>query len=328
MPKISVIIPVYNGEKYIKRCIDSIINQTYDNVQIIIINDGSTDNTENILKDYSNIVLINKENEGVSKARNTGLSLATGDYIYFCDADDYLEKDAFETLVKEYAENDLLRFGHYVVNGDQKKEKTNEDDILASVDLNFDDNEQILEYLISNKTEGHLWNYLFKLSVIKDKNILFDEDLFYQEDVIFLLEYVLKIKKIKVVSNPFYNYFVNENSVTKNIESSVRNLSSIAKLRQKFLDILKENNMMNLSSLLEQRFLNLQLSYVLDYRDKLSKKECVKVLKRIATANHEYYSDVLKKPISKKWKIFINLLKNKHIHLFNAYIKLYLLFKK
>lgn len=327
MPKISVIIPVYNGEGYIERCIDSVINQTYGDTEIIVINDGSTDDTENILKKYSNIVLVNKKNEGVSRARNTGLSLATGDYVYFCDADDYLEKDAFEVLINEYDENDLLRFGHYVVNGEEKIEKKNNDDILAGVNLRFDDNEQILEYLISNKTEGHLWNYLFKLKIIKD-NILFDEELFYQEDVIFLLEYCLNIKNIKVISNPFYNYCVNENSVTKNIESSIRNLSSIAKLRHKFLNLLKKNNMMSLSPLLEQRFLNLQLSYVLDYREKLSKKEYVNVLKRIAIANHEYYLDVLKEPISKKWKIFIGLLKNKHIHLFNVYIKLYLLFKK
>ena len=328
MPKISIIIPVYNGEKYIRRCLDSVINQTYNDIQIIVINDGSTDNTENILKTYSDIVLINKENEGVSKARNTGLSLATGDYVYFCDADDYLEENAFEVLVKEYAENDLLRFGHYVVNGDQKKEKTNDDDVLAGVDLSFNSNEQILEYLISNKTEGHLWNYLFKLSVIKENDILFDEELFYQEDVMFLLRYCLNIKNIKIISNPFYNYYVNENSVTKNIKSSIRNLSSISNLRHKMLKLLKDNDKMNLSSLLEQRFLNLQLSYILDYRIKLSKKEYMDFLKQISIANHEYYDEVLKKPIAKKWKIFINLLKNKRIHLFNFYIRLYLLMKK
>ena len=327
MPKISVIIPVYNGEKYIQRCIDSVFNQTYSNVEIIVVNDGSTDNTENILKSYSNIVLINKKNEGVSRARNTGLSLATGDYVYFCDADDYLEKDAFEILVKEYAESDLLRFGHYVVDGEKKKEKKNTDDVLALVDLTFD-SKKLLEYLVSNKTEGHLWNYLFKLSVIKDNKILFDEELFYQEDVMFLLEYCLKIKNVKVISNPYYNYCVNENSVTKNIESSIRNLSSIANLRYKILKLLKDSNNMNLSSLLEQRFLNLQLSYILDYREKLSKKEYFNALKRIATANYEYYVEVLKEPISKKWKIFINLLKNKRMHLFNFYIRLYLLFKK
>ena len=328
MPKISIIIPVYNGEKYIRRCLDSVINQTYNDIQIIVINDGSTDNTENILKTYSDIVLINKENEGVSKARNTGLSLATGDYVYFCDADDYLEENAFEVLVKEYAENDLLRFGHYVVNGDQKKEKTNDDDVLAGVDLSFNSNEQILEYLISNKTEGHLWNYLFKLSVIKENDILFDEELFYQEDVMFLLRYCLNIKNIKIIYNPFYNYYVNENSVTKNIKSSIRNLSSISNLRHKMLKLLKDNDKMNLSSLLEQRFLNLQLSYILDYRIKLSKKEYMDFLKQISIANHEYYDEVLKKPIAKKWKIFINLLKNKRIHLFNFYIRLYLLMKK
>lgn len=327
MKKISVIIPVYNCEEYIKRCIDSIINQTYDNIQIIVVNDGSTDNTENILKNYTNITLINKKNEGVSKARNTGLSLADGDYVYFCDADDFLEKNAFEVLVNEYGENDLLRFGHYVVNGDDKKEKTNADDVLAGVNLNFD-NEKILEYLISNKTEGHLWNYLFKLNVIKDNKILFDEELFYQEDVMFLLEYCLKIKNVKVISNPFYNYYVNENSVTKNIESSIRNLSSICILRHKYLHLLKNNDMSNLSNLLEQRFLNLQLSYMLDYRKKLTKKEYVRVLKRISDGNQQYYKEVLKEPISKKWKIFINLLKKQRIYLFNLYISLYLMLKK
>ena len=327
MKKISVIIPVYNCEEYIKRCIDSIINQTYDNIQIIVVNDGSTDNTENILKNYTNITLINKKNEGVSKARNTGLSLADGDYVYFCDADDFLEKNAFEVLVNEYGENDLLRFGNYVVNGDDKKEKTNADDVLAGVNLNFD-NEKILEYLISNKTEGHLWNYLFKLNVIKDNKILFDEELFYQEDVMFLLEYCLKIKNVKVISNPFYNYYVNENSVTKNIESSIRNLSSICILRHKYLHLLKNNDMSNLSNLLEQRFLNLQLSYMLDYRKKLTKKEYVRVLKRISDGNQQYYKEALKEPISKKWKIFIKLLKKQRIYLFNLYISLYLMLKK
>ena len=327
MKKISVIIPVYNGEEYIKRCVDSVINQTYDNIQIIVINDGSIDNTENILKDYSNIVLVNKENEGVSKARNTGLSLADGDYVYFCDADDFLEKNAFEVLVNEYGENDLLRFGHYVVNGDDKKEKTNADDVLAGVNLIFD-NKKILEYLISNKTEGHLWNYLFKLNIIKDNKILFDEELFYQEDVMFLLEYCLKIKNVKVISNLFYNYFVNGNSVTKNIKSSIRNLSSICILRHKYLHLLKDNGMSDLSNLLEQRFLTLQLSYMLDYRKKLTKKKYVEVLKKISDGNQQYYNEVLKEPISKKWKIFINLLKKQRIYLFNLYISLYLMLKK
>ena len=89
----------------------------------------------------------------------------------------------------------MLRFGHYVVSGNQKNLKTNNDDVLAGVDLNLS-NEKLLEYLISNKTEGHLWNYLFKLSIIKNNKILFDEELFYQEDVLFLLEYCLKIKDI------------------------------------------------------------------------------------------------------------------------------------
>ena len=99
--KISIIIPVYNCEEYIKKCIDSIIEQTYKDFEVIIINDGSTDNTNYILneyKNYSNIIIINQNNHGVSYSRNVGLEKAKGNYICFIDGDDYIDKDYLSTL--------------------------------------------------------------------------------------------------------------------------------------------------------------------------------------------------------------------------------------
>ena len=102
MDKISIIVPVYNNYNFLDKCLDSIINQTYKNIEIILINDGSTDNSLKKLKKYakvdSRIILINKKNEGVSKARNDGIKISTGKYITFVDSDDYLECDAIEKI--------------------------------------------------------------------------------------------------------------------------------------------------------------------------------------------------------------------------------------
>ena len=111
--KFSLIIPAYNVEKYIKKCLDSVLNQTYNNYEIIIINDGSTDNTSKILESYKSnkkIKIINQENKGLSNARNTGVSNAKGDYILFIDSDDFIEKELLEILNKTIKDEDLVRF--------------------------------------------------------------------------------------------------------------------------------------------------------------------------------------------------------------------------
>ena len=104
MNKVSIIIPVYNSEKYISKCLDSVLNQTYKNIEILVINDGSKDNSIDILREYEKkddrIVVIDKENEGVAKTRNQGIKKATGDYIMFIDNDDFIDEDYVETYLK------------------------------------------------------------------------------------------------------------------------------------------------------------------------------------------------------------------------------------
>ena len=119
--KISVIIPVYNTSKLLRRCLDSVINQTYKNLEIILINDGSTDDSLSICKEYSQndsrIILIDKENEGGGKARNAGLDRATGDYIAFVDSDDYIDPDMYSVLMNNLktSEADISTCGRIVV---------------------------------------------------------------------------------------------------------------------------------------------------------------------------------------------------------------------
>lgn len=113
--KVSIIVPVYNCEKYVGECLDSLLNQSYDNIEILLINDGSKDDSHNICSEYakkdSRIVYISKENEGVSKTRNIGLQKATGEYILFVDSDDWIENNAVEILVREIGDYDVIQFG-------------------------------------------------------------------------------------------------------------------------------------------------------------------------------------------------------------------------
>ena len=120
-PSISVIVPVYNAESYLRRCIDSIINQTYTNLEIILINDESPDNSGAICNEYAKndnrIIVVHQANIGPGGARNTGVKIATGNYIAFVDADDYLDLSAYENLIPFILENDLdvVGFDHYEV---------------------------------------------------------------------------------------------------------------------------------------------------------------------------------------------------------------------
>lgn len=124
--KVSIIIPVYNTQKYLKRCINSIIDQTYSNLEIFLINDGSTDNSLEICKEYEKIderiFIISGENHGVSYARNIGIRKATGEYLYFADSDDYLETDAIEKMIQgfEKADCELIIAGYNEVENEEK----------------------------------------------------------------------------------------------------------------------------------------------------------------------------------------------------------------
>ena len=138
MVKVSIIVPVYNVEKYLSKCLESLINQTLKDIEIICVNDGSTDNSLSILKEYANkdsrIKIIDKQNEGVSVARNTGIEVATGEYLIFVDSDDYLVENACEKALNtiEHNNSDICIFGHYdLVDEKLVKSSVNKDIIKA-----------------------------------------------------------------------------------------------------------------------------------------------------------------------------------------------------
>lgn len=203
---ISIIIPCYNAEKTIERCLESVINQTYKNIEIIVINDGSVDRTDSIIKRYTTdkrIKYYNRSNHGIGKTRNFGIEKANGKYITFLDSDDYLPNDAIDNLYKLAQKNklDLVVSDYYVDNKNIKSEKIKSFSI-TNVKNNPD---LILDVNLAP------WNKLYKKELIE--NIKFEENLKY-EDAPFVIESIIKAKRIGKLDKETYYYVVNPNSET------------------------------------------------------------------------------------------------------------------
>lgn len=203
---ISIIIPCYNAEKTIKRCLESVISQTYKNIEIVIINDGSIDKTDSIIKKYINdnrIKYYNRSNHGIGKTRNFGIKETTGEYITFLDSDDYLPNDAIDNLYKLAQKNklDLVVSDYYVDNKNIKSEK------IKSFPITNIKNNPNLIFDINLAP----WNKLYKKELIE--NIKFEENLKY-EDAPFVIESIIKAKRIGKLDKETYYYVVNSNSET------------------------------------------------------------------------------------------------------------------
>ena len=208
-PDISIIVPVYNTEKYLERCLTSLIEQTKKEIEIIIINDGSTDNSEKIIKKYkdSRIKYIKNVNQGIGATRNEGIEKAQGKYIMFVDSDDYIEQDTCEVLFTK-AEKDNLDmvicdFYRECENGEKKEER-----ILDFENTTIKETPELL-YKINLSP----WNKLYSTKMIKDNNILFEEELKY-EDTPFVFISMDKSKQIGKVNKCLNHYIIHSNSET------------------------------------------------------------------------------------------------------------------
>lgn len=223
--KVSVIVPVYNAELYLKKCIDSILNQTYKDIEIIIVNDGSKDDSllicRTLEKKDLRVVVIDKENEGVSKARNTGIKIAQGKYVMFVDADDYIESNMIENmLIKMEKDDSDLVMCNYINLKDGKTElvQANFSDIL---DHKKDIVNKLMMPLIerddgenTHKIAGFRspWGKIFKKQIIDEFDIKFNEKMAIGEDFLFNLEFISHSQKISFDSGCYYYYVNNENS--------------------------------------------------------------------------------------------------------------------
>jgi len=204
-PKISVVIPVYNGEKYVAQCIENILHQTYNNLEIIVINDGSTDDSAKIAEHYP-VHLINQENRGLSASRNRGIEAATGEYIHFMDVDDYINQEYYSSM----AEAITLTGADIACSGMVNEPKPHRT-MLFTEQAVFSTIDEKLKITNVGKW-GFVWRYLFKIDLLKAHHLRFEEGRLI-EDLPFSLPAVYFADKLVVVPNAIYTYTLREDSI-------------------------------------------------------------------------------------------------------------------
>lgn len=231
MPKVSVIVPIYNVEKYLEKCINSLLSQTLEDIQIILVNDGSKDNSGNIAKEYEKnnkdrVIYVEKENGGLSDARNYGLKYATGDFIAFLDSDDYIEKNAYEEMYNkaieenaDYVECDFIWEFPNKIRIDKQYPYKNKKEMLSFVRV-------------------VAWNKLIKRQLITDNNLEFPKGLRY-EDVEFTYKLIPFINKFTYVDKPFIHYVQREGSIA-NVQNE--RTAEIFTVLDNVIEFYKKNN--------------------------------------------------------------------------------------
>lgn len=213
-PLISIIVPCYNCEAYVERCIKSILNQSYTNIEIIAVNDGSVDRTLNILIELSKsdqrLVVINQNNSGVSCARNKGIERATGSYFVFCDSDDFVGENYIEDFFKCSNFEKTLVFQYPSVYDETNKNVLKESSVCKTQIYSVSSGVSQARLLHN----GYPFGKLFKTSVVKSHELKFDENIEYKEDLIFILEYLKYVDSISLIPGKDYYYCVHSGSLS------------------------------------------------------------------------------------------------------------------
>ena len=327
--KVSIIIPIYNGEKYIDSCLKSVLEQTYKNVEIIVVNDGSKDDSLILINKYKKsddrIIVIDKKNEGVSVARNTAIDISTSKWIMFVDVDDKLEKDAVENLMNNIENDiDIIISKIYLVS-ENKKEEFKCEYSEKKIFQNEDKNELIQAIFYDNYKEKissntNIFAKLYSKDLLMKNKIKFKEGMKYGEDVIFNLISFQNAKKIAFINSFTYNYISNCESVTQKFDNNI--IEHYTKMLLEIKEYLTKNN-------LYEKFKNEYQYFVLRQINKFCRlyffrKENTKSYKELKKeflsllAMEPYYTAVFKEKIiflTKQRKILLMLLKMKNFYI-------------
>lgn len=249
MVLVSVIVPVYNAEKYLEKCIQSLLEQDIADYEVILVDDGSTDKSATIIDEYcsksSVLRSVHKSNGGVSSARNQGLKMAKGKYIAFVDSDDYVDKDYLSSMVSSYTKEDIDLVVSSMLFDDIKT--------ISEKEGEYSPVETACRFYTRNSFQGYLVNKLFKASIITENNITFDENSHFCEDLLFCAEYVRYIRKTCYTDKACYHYCLNNGSATQDRYSEKR--FSVFYTYKRMIDVLSCFDDDELHSLLQVNFL-------------------------------------------------------------------------
>lgn len=300
MIKYSFIVPVYNTEKYLKKCLDSLVNQTYKDFEIIVVNDGSTDKSSSIIskyqKKYKNIIVIDKENEGLSMARNRGVQKSSGKYIIFVDSDDYVSNKLLEEVDKKIDDSDILRF--QIATEDEEYTKINEyhEEGFESM-CGYD----AFKYLSSYHFVEPAWCYVIRKNYYIENKFSFKKGV-YHEDFGLIPYVIYKARKVKSIDFIGY-YYIQRNG-------SIMNNNDYKKTVKKAFDMLEQYKTMRLFAKNINRKNNLD-DYFLSY---ISNSVIVKARELKKDEKKVYINEL------KKLNVFDGVLVNARIRRFKKYL--------
>ncbi len=228
--QISVVTPVYNAEKFLDRCVQSVLQQTYQRIELILVNDGSTDGSEEICRRYalqdSRVKVISQENKGPAAARNAGVRQAAGDFLFFLDADDFISRNALEIMVAayhQYRPDMVMGHFHKLVNGNNRIRpdvsfRVGEGPFQKQMkELSRTEIGAYVRHFLrhpSNHPISYCWARLYTVSIIRSHRIAADENMHLFEDLVFNLEYLKHCQKILFVNEPLYTYTMHPHHVS------------------------------------------------------------------------------------------------------------------
>lgn len=240
--KVSIIITVYNSESYLRRCLNSLINQTYKNIDVIVINDGSTDQSEKIINEYvkkdNRVRIINQKNQGCAVARLNGIKIAKGKYCMFVDSDDWIEENTIEELVKkiELTNAEIIKF-RFICEPSKKIQESYMD--YKETLFNSEEKKKIYYILMTTTKLNNLANQIVKTDLFDVNDINLKENINQGEDLLINLNLFYKAKKILLVDDIYYHYFRNDKSITNNIElnkiiKNIKDLLYVYRIKEQY----------------------------------------------------------------------------------------------
>lgn len=323
---ISIILPVYNCEKYIDNAIMSVINQTYSKWELIIINDGSTDNTLNVCEKYlsdERIKIVNKKNEGPSAARNLGIRNARGNYIMFIDSDDTYSPEMLEKMYNNIKEFQLVCCNNYKI----QKNKKEGNNLNSNITTNDRGLKNFIEILQINRKFNVVWNKMYIKDIIIKNSIFFNESINLGEDYEFNVEYCKYIEKAIFIKDYLYNYNIFSNSISSNYRKDEFEIRfNNVKKNEKLYDEKKYSK-----EIVYQKYIEVLIQSAISLIEK-NKSMALKEKKRTIME----YSKIIADTVNCDWNLY-NTLEDKIIifflkeHLYNYiyyYIKLRIKIKK
>ena len=287
--KVSIIVPVFNVEKYLERCVKSLLNQTYQNIEIILIDDGSTDKSGEILDQYAakdhRIEVYHIQNSGVSTARNVGLKYALGEFITFVDSDDTVSLDMYDVLIDQFLKKKDIDIVHC---GYEKRRLDGSSKMVIGTNQKycFDRTEGMLHFIKGDLFTGALWNKMYRKEIIN--NLEFDETIKINEDVLFNFYAFKNARESVLIDRPLYHYYERENASTKRTDNQKKISDCTLVAKTIYLESTGKNYEVIARSKYIKQLMNLYRAYLFQsiHKTRSDRKRITSVLDELLCEKH------------------------------------------